>query len=79
MRVTGERALTERALKTRVQCAQGLPTFAEADRKWRRQISREEWVGFSGERSAGATESSGGIDADEYDVWRTRGTQHMQQ
>jgi hypothetical protein len=76
----GEQVLTEEALKAKAQDAKGLPTFAEADQNGDGQISREEWVGFSGERFAGATESSGGrMSTDDYNAWREQGMQHMEQ
>ena len=58
----------------------GLPKFDEADRNGDGQISREEWGGFSGERFAGATESSGGrMSTEDYNAWREQGMQHMEQ
>jgi hypothetical protein len=47
--------LTEEVLSAKAEGAKGLPKFDEADRNGGGQISREEWVGFSGERFAGAT------------------------
>jgi hypothetical protein len=55
-----------------------MPTFSEADQNGDGQISREEWVGFSGERFAGATEaSSGRMSAEDYSAWRQKGMQNV--
>jgi hypothetical protein len=76
----GEQVLTEEALSAKAQGVKGLPKFDEADGNGDGQISREEWVGFSGERFAGATESSGGrMSRKDYNAWREQGMQHMEQ
>jgi hypothetical protein len=74
----GEEALTEEFLKAKAESAKGMPTFSEADKNGDGQISREEWVGFSGERFAGATEASGGrMSAEDYSAWRQKGMQNV--
>ena len=76
----GEQVLTEEVLSAKGEGAKGLPKFDEADRNGDGQISREEWGGFSGERFAGATESSGGrMSTEDYNAWREQGMQHMEQ
>jgi hypothetical protein len=76
----GEQVLTEEALSAKAAGAKGMPKFDDAERNGDGQISREEWVGFSGERFAGATESSGGrMSAEDYNAWREQGMQHMEQ
>ena len=76
----GEQVLTEEVLRAKGEDAKGLPKFDEADRNGDGQISREEWGGFSGERFAGATESSGGrMSTEDYNAWREQGMQHMEQ
>ena len=72
--------LTEEVLSAKAEGAKGMPKFDEADRNGDGQISREEWVGFTGERFAGATEASGGrMGAEDYNSWREQGMQHMEQ
>jgi hypothetical protein len=76
----GEQVLTEEALSAKAEGAKGAPTLTEADQNGDGQISREEWSAFSGQRFAGATESSGGrMSAEDYNAWRAQGMQHIRQ
>ncbi len=73
----GEQVLTEEQLFAVTKGEQDMsPTFSEIDENGDGQISRDEWVGFSDRRFAGATEATGGrMSAEEYERWRQQGMQ----
>ena len=73
----GEEVLTEEQLSVMGEGQEGIPpTFAEVDQNGDGEISREDWVGFSERRFAGATEASGGqMSAEDYERWRQEGMQ----